>query len=375
MDDPVIAVDFKVGQHIFNKCIRGVLGDKIALLTSHQQQHMGNADEVIVLYKGRDLDRGHYIELYEEGVMSSSVDSPYTAALKDKEETSDTFVWKNTEKHKDADAKGLEMAKEDRTIGIVTSKLYWDYFRSEAHPLMITGMVGLCLFTNYYILMLFVSAVIVAPDLWLSFLAKLPPEDQKNKTYLTVLACLFGTCFIFTMVRAFGFFHLSLRCARRLHNKMVVAILQAPVLFFDSNPVGRILNRFSNDIGCVDELLSKTFLWAMQMLLLIFAQILVTVATNFWLVFLVVPISVLVVFFSKYYLKTARELKRLESISRSPVFAHFSETLIRLDMIRTRGRQTHFWTHFTGTLETLTRDVLMEPINAPGALIPTKFTL
>ena len=78
------------------------------------------------------------------------------------------------------------------------------------------------------------------------------------------------------------------------------------------------------------------------MLLVIFAQILVTVATNVWLMFLVVPISVLVVFLSNYYLKTARELKRLESISRSPVLAHFSETVIGLDTIRTRGRQRDF---------------------------------
>ena len=195
---------------------------------------------------------------------------------------------------------------------------------------------------NHYILKMFFSAIIAAPDLWLSFLARLNPEDQKKKTYLSVFACLVGVCFIFTIVWAYGFFHVCLKCAERLHDKMVVAILQAPVLFFDSNPVGRILNRFSNYICCVDEMLPKTFLAAMQMLLVIFTQILVTVSTNVWLMFLVVPISVLVVFLSDYYLKTARELKRLESISRSPVFAHFSETLIGLDTIRTRGRQTDF---------------------------------
>ena len=186
------------------------------------------------------------------------------------------------------------------------------------------------------------SAIIAAPDLWLSFLARLNPEDQSNKTYLSVFACLVGACFIFTIIRAYGFFHVCLKCAERLHDKMVVAILRAPVLFFDSNPVGRILNRFSNDIGCVDELLPKTFLAAMQRLLAISTQILVTAATNVWLIFVVVPISVMVVFLSNYYLRTARELKRLESISRSPVLAHFSETLIGLDTIRTRGRQTDF---------------------------------
>ena len=190
--------------------------------------------------------------------------------------------------------------------------------------------------------MVFLSAIIVAPNLWHSFLARLNPEDQKKKTYLSVFACLVGVCFIFTIVWAYGFFHVCLKCAERLHDKMVVAILQAPVLFFDSNPVGRILNRFSNDIGCVDEMLPKTFLAAVQMLLMIFFQILVTVATNVWLIFLIVPISVLVVFLFNYYLKTARELKRLESISRSPVLAHFSKSLRGLDTIGTRGGQTDF---------------------------------
>ena len=189
---------------------------------------------------------------------------------------------------------------------------------------------------------MFLSAIIAAPDLWLSFLARLYPEDQKNETNVFVLACLVGACFTVTIVWAYGFLNVCLKCAERLHDKMVVAILHAPVLFFDSNPVGRILNRFSNDIGCVDEMLPKTFLTTVQMLLVIFAQILVTVATNVWLIFLVVPISMFVGFISNYYLKTARELKRLESISRSPVFAHFSETLIGLDTIRTRRRQTDF---------------------------------
>ena len=135
---------------------------------------------------------------------------------------------------------------------------------------------------NHYILMVFLSAIIVAPDLWLSFLARLNPEDQRNPTCLSVFACLAGACFIFTIVRAYGFLHVCLKCAERLHDKMVVAILQSPVLFLNSNPMGIILNRFPNDIGRVDELLPKTFLEAMQMLFAIFAQILVTVATNVW---------------------------------------------------------------------------------------------
>ena len=159
LDDPLSAVDFKVGQHIFNKCIKDLLGDKIVLFASHQQQHMENADQVIVLYKGRVLDKGRFTELHDKGVISSIIDPLYRAALKDKMDSPEPFGWEDKEEDDDAEkcqkthalpneARNLEIAKEDRAIGVVTSRLYWDYFRSGAHPLIITGMVGLSLITQ-----------------------------------------------------------------------------------------------------------------------------------------------------------------------------------------------------------------------------------
>ena len=184
--------------------------------------------------------------------------------------------------------------------------------------------------------------MIVAPDVWLSSLTKRLPEDQKDSTNLTIYAYLVSASLIFAVLRACIFLLVSLRCSERLHDKMVLAILQAPVHFFDSNPVGRILNRFSKDVGCLDELLPKTFLGSIQRVLLVLASIIVPTVTNPWLLFLVVPLIVLFLFIAKYYLKTSSQLKRLESICRSPVFSHFSETLNGLDTIRTRGRQRDF---------------------------------
>ena len=96
----------------------------------------------------------------------------------------------------------------------------------------------------------------------------------------------------------------------------------------------------------MDELLPQTFLVSIQRVLLVFASIIVPIVTTPWLLFLVIPLVVLVVYISKYYLKTSRELKRLESICRSPVFSHFSETLNGLDTIRTRDRQRDFVDQF-----------------------------
>ena len=202
----------------------------------------------------------------------------------------------------------------------------------------------------YFYTFLFVvfhfTGIIVSPDVWLSFLTKKPPKDQKDKTNLTIYACLVGASFVFAFIRAHGFLSLSLRCSERLHDKMVVAVLQAPVLFFDSNPEGRIMNRFSKDVGCMDEVLPKTFLMSIQCVLLLLTTVLVPVVTNPWLLFVVVLLAASVVYITRYYLKTSRELKRLESTCRSPVFSHFSETLNGLDTIRTRGRQRDFVEQF-----------------------------
>ena len=207
-----------------------------------------------------------------------------------------------------------------------------------------------------HVIFLYLLAMIVSPDVWLSFLAKKHPEDQRDGIHLTIYGCLVGASFIFAIIRAYGFLLVSLRCSESLHDKMVLAVLQAPVMFFDSNPVGRIMNRFSKDIGCLDELLPRTFLISIYFTLTFLTGILVPIVTNPWLVFVVVPLSVFALYISIYYLKTSRELKRLESISRSPVFSHISETLDGLDTIRTRGRQREFVDRFYRYLQPHSRE-------------------
>ena len=196
-----------------------------------------------------------------------------------------------------------------------------------------------CNFTSFL-------ALLVSCDVWLSFLTKKHPEDQRNTMNLIFYGCLVSTSFIFAFIRAYGVLSFSLRCSEYLHDRMVVAVLKAPVLFFDSNPVGRILNRFSKDVGCIDEVLPKTLLMSIQLTLLLVTSVVVPAVTNPWLLFAVVPVSVIAAIISRYYLKTSRELKRLESVCRSPVFSHISETLDGLETIRTRGRQRDFLDRF-----------------------------
>lgn len=96
----------------------------------------------------------------------------------------------------------------------------------------------------------------------------------------------------------------------------------------------------------MDEVLPKAFLFAIQLVLAMLSSILVPTVANPWLLFVAVPMAVAVVYISQYYLKTSRQLKRLESINRSPVFSHISDTIDGLETIRTRARQKDFKEQF-----------------------------
>ena len=183
----------------------------------------------------------------------------------------------------------------------------------------------------------------VSPNVWLSYLTKMSFKNQQDVTSsLGVYASLVSCAFVLAIIRAFVFFYVSLRSAENLHDKMVTCVLQAPVLFFDTNPAGRILNRFSKDIGTIDELLPKMFLLATQTLLFVFTAAVLPSFTNFWISLVTLPIFMIFAYLAWYYLKTSRDLKRLESICRSPVFSHFSQTMAGLDTIRTRKRERDF---------------------------------
>ena len=150
LDDPLSAVDSKVADHIFRECIKGLLGKKTRLITSHQERIMRDADNVIVLFKGRVLSQGNFTELNESGSLNKTVDPIYEKAnksdinvgedAKDEEEISymsDTAVPKEVQ--------GLRLSQEDRAIGVVSSGLYWNYFRSGV-PLLVI-IAGICLFS------------------------------------------------------------------------------------------------------------------------------------------------------------------------------------------------------------------------------------
>lgn len=133
-----------------------------------------------------------------------------------------------------------------------------------------------------------------------------------------------------------------LRGAGSLHNKMLDSILRSTMQFFDSTPSGRILNRFSKDVDAIENGIPNAF----RRLLICFFQVLASlmIISSVTPMFIVplVPIAVAYLIMRNYYIKSVRQLKRMHSVSRSPIFSHFSECLMGVSTIRAFREQDKF---------------------------------
>ena len=144
-----------------------------------------------------------------------------------------------------------------------------------------------------------------------------------------------------TFVRTFSAALFCLKAAKSLHSKLVGRVLRAPLSFFDTTPIGRIISRFSKDMHSIDhELLDQADMFVFMIAFLL-ATLGTIIAATPWFAVGMVPLMSVYVYFVRFFMPVARECKRL-SIARSPVFAHYSETLGGIPTIRAYGAQRRF---------------------------------
>ncbi|XP_018013126.1 ATP-binding cassette sub-family C member 10 [Hyalella azteca] len=155
-----------------------------------------------------------------------------------------------------------------------------------------------------------------------------------NQYFLTVYCCIAAGHSIFTIIRAFGFAYCGLKAARNLHRKLLTSVLQNPMAFFESNPLGRIINRFSSDLYTVDDALPFQLNILCAQLAGLAGSIILTVYGLPWMILVYIPVALWYYNIQHYYRFSSRDLRRLQALSLSPVYAHFTQTLAGLPTIR-----------------------------------------
>lgn len=148
--------------------------------------------------------------------------------------------------------------------------------------------------------------------------SKIMDRDQiySQEFYVIASSVIVFSIFVIGIIRSFSFYSICLKSSQRLHDRIFSALIRASMRFFDTNPSGRILNRFSKDMMALDEQLPKAMLDAAQITLMVFGSIVVSATVNPLFLVPVLLLSPVYYWIRKAYLKTSKNIKRLEGMSK-----------------------------------------------------------
>nr|XP_040235077.1 multidrug resistance-associated protein 1 isoform X1 [Anopheles coluzzii]XP_049465497.1 multidrug resistance-associated protein 1 isoform X1 [Anopheles coluzzii] len=389
LDDPLSAVDSHVGKHIFEQVIgpSGLLAKKTRVLVTHGITYLPNTDKIFVLREGEISESGTYQELMDKkgafaefliqhlqevseeeedldeikqqlensvggeellnqlkrsnSKRSRSESTSETGSVKDISRQNSTTD-SNTSLRRRTSEKAPEVAKtklietEKSETGSVKWEVYKHYLKS----------IGLTLSVATVILNMIFQGFSIGSNLWLSRWSTddtAGNDTSRRDMYLGVYGAFGAGQVLSTFLSTLFLYIGALEASRTLHKTLLRRVLHAPLTsFFDITPVGRVLNRFSKDIDTTDSDLPATLrAWSACFFGVVATLVVISISTPIFAA-VIVPIGILYYAVQRFYVATSRQLKRLESVSRSPIYSHFGETIQGVQTIRAYSVQDRF---------------------------------
>ncbi|XP_006811395.2 ATP-binding cassette sub-family C member 8-like [Saccoglossus kowalevskii] len=352
MDDPLSALDVHVGKHLMEQAITGFVSNenRTVILVTHALQYLHHADQVIIMENGK-IDKQGNLEEIEEGSdlcrewtgKIKLISDSETEGLSEEEmlhtdqrlllDEDTEMPEKCMEKNQHRGAAASLIEEEDRERGSVSSRVYLAYGRA----------IGLRLVTIIMIVYALQCTALIMTNFWLSEWSDAGVDtmnqtkeeiEEQTQYYLNIYAALSFTYVGFVLLAISCQIIFSILAAKHLHKALLWNIFHAPMRFFDTTPTGRILNRFSSDTQMIDQKLWMTFNGLFQYSLQCISAIIVNIVVSPIFLVGIAPLVVLYYMILRYFVSTSRELQRLDNITRSPIYQHFSETLSGLSTIR-----------------------------------------
>ncbi|KAL9583744.1 MAG: hypothetical protein Q9212_002531 [Teloschistes hypoglaucus] len=401
LDDCLSAVDQHVGRHLIDQVLgsNGLLASKTRILATNSIPVLLEADFITLLRGGTLLEKGTYNQLMamrgevanlmktannEEAESSSPSEGSSSKATSspDSEDSATVIGTGNGEEEErdmlqegigelapirasgggsgrkssfntlrrasTASPKGPRGKTEDEEVGKTTQskevgeqgKVKWDVYAEYAKTSNLIAVV------IYMIFLIGAQTAQVGGSLWLKNWSEVNQRYGTNPEVGKYIGIYFafgiGSAGLAVVQTLILWIFCSIEASRKLHERMAYAIFRSPMSFFETTPTGRILNRFSSDIYRIDEALARTFnMLFVNTARAVYTLVLIAAATPVF-VALILPLGAVYLYIQRYYLRASRELRRLDSISRSPIFAHFQESLGGMTTIRAYRQQDRF---------------------------------
>ncbi|KAM7371220.1 hypothetical protein PAMP_010709 [Pampus punctatissimus] len=396
LDDPLSAVDAHVSKHIFDNLIgpEGVLKGKTRILVTHGISFLPQVDNIMVMVEGRVSEMGSYQELLKQnGAFAEFLRNYALEDITEEDEETDELIEHEELFPDDALSNHVDMVDSEPVIneakrnfirqitiisadgenprsrsvrrhgcsqrkhsepqekkpqevekliqaettetGRVKTKVYLEYAKAVG-PLL--SVIICCLYGCQ-------SAAAIGANIWLSQWTNDAARNQTKENVhmrVGVYAALGIAQGILVLISSFTLDMGNIGAAKKLHFNLLANKLHTPQSFFDTTPIGRILNRFSKDVYVIDEALPTTVLMFLSTFFISLSTMIVIISTTPIFAVVIAPLAFIYIFVQRFYVATSRQLKRLESVSRSPIYSHFSETITGCSVIRAYGRHSAF---------------------------------
>ncbi|KAI8119905.1 ATP-binding cassette sub-family C member Sur, partial [Lucilia cuprina] len=167
-------------------------------------------------------------------------------------------------------------------------------------------------------------------------------ESHEVTYYFHIYAAISCICIVMAMLSTPAGQWAGCKARQNLHDKLLQSIMHKSLHFFQITPLGRIMNRFSNDMAIIDKKIAATSQRLLQFTLLCLCAILINVIITPWFMVVTIPVCLAYYAIQKFYRCSSRELQRIENATNSPVISHLSETIQGVTTIRAYNQESRF---------------------------------
>ncbi|BAT98415.1 hypothetical protein VIGAN_09207000 [Vigna angularis var. angularis] len=352
LDDPFSAVDAHTAAILFKDCVMTALREKTVILVTHQVEFLSEVDTILVMKGGKVTESGKYENLLTTGTAFEQLVSAHKEAITEldqnnenrthRQESQDVYKNQSEGEISTEGQLGMQLTQEEeKEIGDVGFKTFWDYISFSRGPLMLFYIIlAQCAFV----------ALQTASTVWLALAIDIPKITSAFLVGLYSLISFSGAAFVY--IRALLTSYLGLNASKAFFTSFNTAIFNAPMLFFDSTPIGRILTRASSDLSTLDFDIpySISFVTCVPIEILVAIGLMVLVT---WPVLIVaIPAIVASKYVQEYYQASSRELMRINGTTKAPVMNFAAETSLGVVTVRAFDMVERFFKNYLKLVDT-----------------------